>query len=367
MNTLSTRLDRLCLLTFDGPLHLGAEGHTGMDMSAIRTTLLADTLWSALVNTWGQVHGAQKQQQMIEAFTHPQNTLPPWRHSDGLPYTPKQLLLPKPARTLQDSQDALQPINETLGEASRLKKLHKKVAFIGVSYLTDYLQGNLSPEELQDLKDVNPTVSLIRSQVSVPRVGQEDASPFNIGGVQFEEGHGLWVWFHNLDPAWEEDLLASLAALGCEGIGGERSNGFGRFSFQWLKVEAPQPQHLERGLWQDIQTLYAWLHNSQGGQSHWYLHLNLTLPTSEDAHRLYQDQEAAYELISRRGFHFSTAPGWPNTPLKKSCVTGVTAGTITQRAPLSGCIQDVTPTLKTGAAPHPLLRYGLGLSAAVSL
>ncbi len=361
-----TLLNRLCLFRFSSPVHLGDEGNTGMDLAAVRTTLLADTLWSAIVHTWGLVHGQQAQTELVEAFC---TSNPPWRHSDGLPFCEASLLLPKPARTFPSPSQTEQANNDETQEGSVLKKKFKKLAFIPPDSLEDFINNTLTLEKLEALikqaKEIYEEET--RAMVAKPRNDLTDAEPFMLGSIQFEEGAGLWVAFTNLQPEWEARLKKVLEVLGEEGIGGKRSLGYGRFTHTWINPEE-LPANPETPFQKSIREVFGKLTTSSSGSNppDLYLQLGLTLPNPADITRLQTDTEAAYQLLQRRGYAYM--PNNPDTPIKKRPITGITAGSLTTQAPLQGCMQNVTPEVSSEfSLPHELYRYGLGVNLSITL
>jgi CRISPR-associated protein Csm4 len=315
--------------------------------------LLADTFFSALCHGWLRLYGQDDLEALLAHFL---TDHPPWRMSDGFPYFIDHHraipLLPKPAfsyATRTHSSDAPELC------ASIQKKKLKKLQYLMCEDLPVFIREGLNPELLEEYDRLeNLWATEIIPQVSVSRTGG-DASPFRVNYLRFSEQSGLWVLFDMTDSAYLEKLKPVLEHLGEDvGIGGEKSTGAGRFAPEW-----PEADNQAARLLGELQSA---LNFTPDATQLCYL-LSLFNPKTEEI-SIVRDPESHYQIIERRGFHYSMDQGWPG-PVKKRPVGMLMAGSLLP-TPVQGRLVDVTPALESKEdPPHPLYRYGLALTAGV--
>ncbi len=315
--------------------------------------LLVDTLFSAICHGWLMTYGQDGLDTLLEEF---KSALPPWRMSDGFPYFLEKnratVYLPKPAGPLSYPN----PEKAEWDSNSKNKKRLKKARFLQAEDMTAFLQGNFDTE----LLDVYPDLWV---EATAPHVainhGVGDSEPYSVNYLRFVSGAGLWVLFDlgAANSPWLPKLKEVLKMLGeTMGLGGRKSTGAGRFTLTWSDESADA-----RSLLEDIEksglSLSPLIDEFQ-------LLMSIANPQPSEALKLKQPKTAKYQLINRGGFHYSLDPDWPGL-IKKKPVAMLLAGSVIKGG-LQGRLVDVTPDLETGKeAPHPLYRYGLGLTLGV--
>lgn len=142
--------------------------------------------------------------------------------SDAFPYIGDRLYVPKPMVDVivQGERSA-----ET-GD-SRARKANKALRYIPADKLDDFLNGTF--DFVDELERFNNGTSFSRTKVNLTRATSDDAEPYHVGGYQFAPGCGIFFFVDGL-----YDLRSLLGSLSYSGIGGKRSSGYGRFTFEVL-------------------------------------------------------------------------------------------------------------------------------------
>jgi len=367
-------------LTFHSGLHVGSRG---VDVDEARAAIPADTLFSALVSAWVQTG------RRADSFVHPfvtQPPDPPFLLTSAFPFAGDVRFYPAPV----DLPDRFSKATVT-----HQGKAIKRIAWISESLLRAYLAGEslddqlfpddafadpagqqgvvlqrgalwLTREEVAGLPEAmrkkpdTPTDRPLRALRQlrvfaverVPRVAIDrvsDASNiFHAGRATFARGCGLWFGVQWLRPDEQADNLTYrqafellLAHLADSGLGGERTYGYGAFTFTpQHAVTLPDPQAqtpamllsryhprrdelpgvLGKGAAYRLESVAGWLHSPDGA----------------DRRRKRLHLLAGGSLVR-----------WPNA--------------------IAGNVTDVNPTFDNpkGDLPHPVWRYGLALAAGV--
>ena len=292
-------------LSFTTPVHFG----TGvLNESAIN--FCADTLFSALyieaikLDMADQLYSAVKEGKLLI--------------SDAFPYMDKRYFLPKPMIYIEPKEQG----------NSTVKKKYKKLKYIPVEEISNFLSGNLNPENC-DMQDLGKEYSQVMSAV---RREEEDALPYRVGNYLFNEDCGLYViaTFANEDVEYLlNDLFTSLSY---SGIGGKRSSGKGRFVLKnGIKDERLQAM-LER-------------------KSDKYMLISSALPTESELETALDG--ASYLVHKRSGFVYSE--NYSDEEMKKRDLYTMQAGSCFTK-PFTGDIYDVNED-----GNHPVYRYAKGM------
>ena len=248
-------------LLFPQTVHFGR--HT---LESSEMTFQADRLFSALCmeaikqdeNTFSQLLTAVQEGRIL--------------FSDAFPYADDELFLPKPLlRINQSRQD---------DDVSK-RKLFKKLAYLPLCSLADYLAGNLQLETMprQDF-------GRFATKVSVRLESDEEAEPYRIGTFAFHDHCGLYIilgYAAKEEKRFVENLLDSLSF---SGIGGRRSAGMGRFELLPGKMPAAGMERIT-------------------GEYKTYMTLSVSLPRDDELETAMEG--ARYLLEKRSGFVASTA------------------------------------------------------------
>ncbi len=362
-------------LTFPHGLHIGVSG---VDLEESGVVARADTLFAALLDAHGRAgHDAQ-------AFAAPFALAPPdppFTLTSAFPFAGGVRFYPAPvdlteivsAQQLAQRGKAIRGVRY-LSEALWRRALNGE-KLDGWLFPADEnaepmqgvaLQGGelwLSAEEVERLPDpLRPRKGRLRAlrfrrlwaNARVPRVTVDRltgaSTIFHAGRVSFAPGCGLWFGVRWLrpdqpitagGPAWEAALHRALLTLADDGIGGERSAGYGAFDWQAdAPFELPAPQAEGRAF------LLSRYH-----------------PRAEELPGVMDAEDCAYAIVSIGGW--LRAPGVPAQRRKR--IAMLAEGSLVRLpAELAGDVADVKPAYEaaTGEPPHPVYRYGIAFGVA---
>lgn len=178
-------------MKFKTPIHIGSN-----NLSDSEYEIMADTIFSALCLESNDIFEFVSQAKQRK-----------FKISNAFPYIDEYYYIPKPMIYIeQESEDY---------------KLFKKIKYLAHDGLDKYLEGELNPrDELEDFVILgDPDV---RTLVSVGK------DPFQVGTYTFKDNAGLYIIVE-----YEDDYIFELfERLQYTGIGGKRSSGLGRFTFE---------------------------------------------------------------------------------------------------------------------------------------
>ncbi|HXF85113.1 MAG TPA: type III-A CRISPR-associated RAMP protein Csm4 [Anaerolineales bacterium] len=252
-------------LTFPHGIHIGAGGVESVEES--RESVPSDTLFAALLDTWR--HLGRDVNKIL-----PENGEPAFRVTSAFPFAGGVRFYPKPV-------DLRELFKEKTLKAESAGKRLKKIRYVSEKLLLkaaggEYLDGFLFPEdenkdpktgialqggafwmlpdEIQDLPEAwrlpeKDWWLLRRKKVydtqTAPRVTVDRVSSasnlFQSERVVFNAGCGLW--FGAVAVGQTFSLSELLTVLGDSGLGGERTAGYGHFTWEpkgELPLNAPQ-------------------------------------------------------------------------------------------------------------------------------
>lgn len=192
--------------------------------------------------------------------------------SDALPYADSEYFLPKPLLHIVPNKQA--------DDVSK-RKLFKKMSYLPLSGLADYLSGNWQIE-----RTPKQAFGSFTTKVSVKLEPNEEAEPYRIRTFTFRDNCGLYIimgYASKADKMFAENLLDSLSF---SGIGGRRSAGMGRFELHHGKFPAAGIERLT-------------------GEYKTYMTLSVSLPLDEELEDAMDG--ARYLLEKRSGFIASVA------------------------------------------------------------
>ncbi len=235
------------------------------DLEDAEIVLHADTIFSALC----QEAVKDNEQTLARLVTYAQEGR--LCISDAFPYIDKMYYLPKPALRIQTEKDS--------GD-SKEKKKFKKLKYIPVSQLSQYLQGKFSIDTMNNFSS-DLGKSYIKTSVSIR--GEEESTPYRVGAYYFNENAGLYIilGYENEDvKRMVEDLLLGLSY---EGLGGKRSSGLGRYEL--FPHYGAFPEELQARINQP---------------SEYQMTLSVSLPKEQELDKAIQN--AQYKMIKRSGF-----------------------------------------------------------------
>ncbi len=296
---------KLYKLEFKAPVHFG----TGvLNESAI--SFCADTLFSALyiealkLGVADELYAAVETGQLLI--------------SDAFPYMDKQYFLPKPMLYIEPKDQG----------NSKAKKQYKKLKYIPVEEISNFLSGDLKPENCS-LEDLGKEYSQVMAAV---RREEEDALPYRVGNYLFNDKCGLYI----IAAYADEDVMYMLDdlfdSLSYTGIGGKRRSGKGRFELKQGNMDAS-------------------LESMLGKESDKYMLISSALPTESELEKALKG--ASYLIQKRSGFVYSES--YAEEEMKKRDMYTMQAGSCFNEK-FVGDIYDVNE-----GGSHSVYRYAKGM------
>jgi CRISPR-associated protein Csm4 len=308
----------------DGPVHFGTGGE---QLEAGRPTAPAGTLYGAVLQALDGLEGHGAASRLAESL---ERGTPPFLLSSLMPHDGKEPWLPLPLLPPPARRDAWRALGKPL----------KRLEHVPLS-LWKRLVGHTTPvPDAGDLTLDTPYVREVRPRVALDRITSGSAL-FACGGYVFRPGAGLWCLVEILEPSWEPRLGACLNFLGDEGLGAERTYGFGRF-YHALTDGSP-------------------LDHLPAGQDAAYMALSEVWPAHAERERL-GDRLLAGRFDPQRGW--AVSPAEPGTAFKRRTVEMLCPGSMLGE-PLRGACADVTPDPCPISLTHKILRPGFGVYAPV--
>lgn len=326
-------------LAFDTPVHFGQAGRGGR-LEQAGMEYPADVLFSALCS---ELAAAEEEEslEMLVARVKEQailfSDLLPWcRGEDG----EMQFFVPRPLL-----RETLGPQGEegSYAEVCRLASEHKKqkrLKYIRASRMEAYVEAVKNGTPFADAAEFG-TLSL-RQRVNCRG---EEPLPYYVGQFDFRADAGLYLLLYvqeEGDAAW---MQAILQWIGCAGIGGKRSSGYGKF-----RLEDDALFLEEAGVYADDAALYAML---EAKTAPWQMALSSVLP-----------EEAALSLVQAGQYRLRRSGGFITAPLqqaqKKASVHLLDAGSCFPQR-MEGTLANLGE-----CGGHVVWRYGLGLYAGVT-
>lgn len=288
-------------------VHLGA----GL-LNDSEATFHADTLFSAL---YMEAMRLEKEKEFLNAVSHGELLF-----SDAFPFVRDTYLLPKPLLYVEGDK------NQTYSE----KRVYKKMQFLPVEKLDEYLSGNFSLED-DPMKDFGISYQRVLASVRLSDAQGEktDTLPYQVGTYRFSDQCGLYI-ITATKSSKEKMLMEELMeALSYTGIGGKRSEGLGRFEFCFGKKTEKLMEILQR----------------KSGSSH--MLLSVALPEDQELENALRN--SVYQLEKRSGFVASDT--YAEEFRKKQDLYVFMAGSCFKNT-FEGGIFDVSQGGK-----HPVYRY----------
>lgn len=247
---------RIYKLKFNAPVHFGKHSLDKSD-----NVCMADTLFSALFIEAIKMDMAEKFYDLVN-----NNEL---IFSDAMPYIGSELYIPKPIMKLEYTSEG----------DSKVKKAFKKLNYLPIDKLSDYINGRLDANEInmefqENFGDYEmKTVAAIR--------GLDETLPYHIQSFRYGENSGLYIITGYENDDADEVFSELIESLGYTGIGGERSSGYGRFEARVGDI----PDDLLNRLQKNYGT---------------YMTLSIYLPDDDKLEEGVSESE--YSLLKRSGF-----------------------------------------------------------------
>ncbi|WP_069293951.1 type III-A CRISPR-associated RAMP protein Csm4 [Fervidobacterium thailandense] len=198
-------------LKFFSPLYVGTRNQ---ELNAPDIIIHSDTIFSAIVNMYSLIYGLKETQEFINAIK--ENDV--FNCSSAFPFVGDKFFLPK-------------PIGFKFGFTEPKKE--KKIKFVDIDIVTKKRQASLKEVEDDEKIDKEKLVLFERPRVSLDRISLA-SNIYYAGGVKMHEEVGYW-FFMDLSPEFEERVKTTIKVLGDEGIGGERTYGYGQFVPEFIE------------------------------------------------------------------------------------------------------------------------------------
>ena len=324
---------------FSTPVHFGKSKLEDGEMC-----FSADTLFSAL---FLEAMKKGKEKLLLE-YVKEEKLL----FTDAFPFSVKQegskgkkeycYFIPKPMCPVEKGEEEGRE-----KEHSILKKAYKKLKYLSMDSISDYVEGKLDP--LEELEKQN--FGSFFSQEMVRILEDEDNLPYRVEQFQFAEDAGLYCIFSTEDKDVEDFLIDLLESLSYVGIGGKRASGKGKFSITAgiLGEEIAEKIKLAREGKED------YLASDSAGslvkktkESSYLLLSSAMAKAEEDLESILED--ASYLLQKRSGFIYSES--YAKEQRRKKDFYSFQAGSCFKK-PFTGDVFDVSD-----GGNHPVYRYG---------
>ncbi|MCD8090353.1 MAG: type III-A CRISPR-associated RAMP protein Csm4 [Clostridiales bacterium] len=290
-------------LSFPSGIHIG-----GGSLSSAENTIHSDTLFSALCIEALHIGGESLLETLVSYAQGGKLII-----SDALPYINNCFYIPKPMCRIESTENDLS-----------LKKEFKKMAYIPVDSLSDYLSGKSDPvkinEELSGLGRKSVFQKVFIKQA-------ENNELYNVGVYEFNKNCGLYVILGYEGNEAPELFEAILISLEYSGLGGKRASGYGRFTARAASA--------------------AGFENRLNGKSERYMSLSVSMAADNELEDVLTG--ASYKIIKRSGFVQSDT--YSERQLKKRDLYVFAQGAVFTKR-FQGDIFDVS---QEGA--HPVYRY----------
>ena len=310
-------------LNFRSPVHLGRRG-IGLEETEI--SIPADTLFSAICQTWRTFYGEMH----LTDFLAQYETSEPFLLTSAFPFAGNLRFFPK-------------PLSDLKVEADDDRKKLKKIRFVSERRFRQIVNGESVTFYPDDL--VNNEQLWIHGDDRCPRtVWKTDTRPrvtldrqsaaseiWHLKVVKFKGGCGLWFAAKFEAEETQRRIETILRVLGDTGIGGERSAGYGLFDF------CSEPTELE---------------SDQGADR--FITLSPICPRDADQlNALIQDRgqgDVGYTLEERSGWIGSSE----GSGLRRQQVWMFAEGSVLSG---NGAWVGRLVDLKPDSCPHPVWRY----------
>lgn len=303
-------------LHFSAPVHFGKNA-----LSDAEYSICSDTFFSALCSE-AVCAGESALNDLVN-----KTKLGSIQFSDAFPYIKNKYLLPKPYTFVERKQDV---------DSSVIRKAFKNLKYISSTDYDDYLNGIFDVMSATSISELG--VSALKISVSL-RNEEQESIPYEVGTFAFNHDCGLYVIAGFEDAECESLFDTLLQSLSSSGLGGKRSSGYGRFSF-----EKQMPD--------------AWFVGKLTGIASSYMLINTALPKTDELESALAG--ARYSLIKRSGFVASAA--YSDSWQRKKDLVMFKAGSCFAKG-FEGDIYDVS----TDAGSHPVYRCGKPMFMRISL
>lgn len=311
-------------LTDLSPLHIGT-GKENYDFSA--SQLHSDTISAALASIRCQLGKVGDVDDFLRSFAI----------SSAFPYIGNHLFLPRPIGNVNVN------ILDINNEYASLKQI-KKIKYFEVdtwNRLVNNESINLSRNQIlcefafnKDATHIcQPFKSMVTQRVTVPRSGDDNATPFFFDWTYFSSNAGLY-FITDAKGDLLDEILKLFKLLGEQGIGTDKNIGGGKFRVEQSQID----------LYECVDA------NAQ-------ITLSLYIPTKDELNKI-DLKSSRYDLLLRGGY-MSGSKDVDLWHIRKKSIYMFNIGSIfSTQHPLNGKIVDLCPTEYNAPHMHPVYRSG---------
>ena len=306
-------------LNFRSLLHLGRRG-VGLEKTEI--SIPADTLFSAICQTWRTFYGEER----LTDFLAQYETGEPFLLTSTFPFAGDTRFFPKPLIDINVNAD------DDLKKLKRVRYLSEKrfrqiVNGEPITFDSDHLI-NGGQLWIHDDDKCSRTVWETGKRPRVTLDRQSSTSEiWHLGGVKFHEDCGLWFDAKFDTGKTQKQIETLLRVLGDTGIGGERSAGYGIFDLHRETAESESDQEADR-----------------------FVTLSPICPRDTEQLDALIQGDVGYTLEERSGWICSTE----GNGLRRQQIWMFGEGSVLSgNGSQIGCLVD----LKPDPCPHPVWRY----------
>ena len=310
-------------LNFRSPLHLGRRG-VGLEETEI--SIPADTLFSAICQTWRTFYGEERLTDFLVQYERGE----PFLLTSAFPFAGDIRFFPKPLIDLKvnadDDRKKLKKVRYLSERRFRQIVDDEPVAFDADDLINDG-QLWIHDDERSIFQD-HPIVWKTDKRPRVTLDRQSSASEiWHLGGVKFNKGCGLWFDAKFDTEETQRRIETLLRVLGDTGIGGERSAGYGLFDLHSKPAESESESKANR-----------------------FVTLSPVCPRDAEQLDALIQGDVAYTLEERSGW-IGSAEG---TGLRRQQIWMFGEGSVLAGSSVGiGRLVD----LKPDSCPHPVWRY----------
>ncbi|QAV33188.1 CRISPR-associated protein, Csm4 family [Fervidobacterium changbaicum] len=314
-------MDYRIKIKFKGPLHIGL-----MDgVSEVSDIIIhAETIFGALMNAHSKLFGERETEELIKKLmTNSEKT--DLRFSSAFYYIGDTYFLPRP----KGEDFGLLPRLTQPKKLKKVKYVQEEIVFGSAKANVDDVHGQfLSKKKIEYQGEFNsPAIVIERPRVMINRLNSS-SNLYYFSEVHFAPNCGLWFYL-SVGQEIEKQILAALRLLADEGIGGDRTYGFGHFDYEIQPIELPK----------------------EGDR---YLLLSPYIPSPEDykesTSELAKEVIKSYELMYRTGYIH-------NSDKKAKRVIMFTEGSVFNKR-VDGRILDISPEGFEEENNYKVYRYG---------
>ena len=325
-------------LKFETPVHFGSE-KVGTSLENTQIICHSDTLFSAMCQEILKIYDEIKLLDFVDMVEDGDLLF-----SSLLPYNGNNLFLPKPCLLLNREIS-----KEDTSSSSIKKKKMKKLEYISINDFQNYIDYLKTGNDFDYDED---TYKICENETTAKVSLNRDSDKNNIyyvGGTYFKENCGLYVVVAYNNDEQIELFEKILTSLGYSGIGGKRSNGYGKFEIE--DEMYPDPNGLE-----EKKLIYSLL----GTDGDYQEALSVVSPSEEELENNDFDK-SFYKLISRNGYVYSTTYTLENTLIKRKSLSMFKEGSCFPFK-IEGEIKDVSDN-----GNHPVYKNGKMLKIGVKI